>query len=111
MAWSSLMELLNKAPSIEIINKVEECVTTCLTDLPVQELFVRVLQPGRTRMVSVHVVLPASYEVKRLSDLDGIRSITLNKLKEIHPSTFVDIIFTADRYWGAPIKSNNEQIQ
>ena len=105
MAWKALMELLNRAPSPEVVQGVEEAVRTSLIDLPVVESFVRVLQPGRTRMVSVHVVLPEDYSVTSLRQLDGIRVKVLSALEELHRPTIVDVIFTADRLWGAPIDS------
>lgn len=106
MAWQSLMELLNRAPSREIIEKVEKVVSACVSDLPVQELFVRVLQPGRTRLVTAHVVLPADFRLNTFSHLDEIRTQTLAELQKVHPSTFIDLIFTTDRFWGAPAIEN-----
>ena len=105
MAWKALMELLNRAPSPEVVQGVEEAVQASLKDLPVLESFVRVLQPGRTRMVSVHVVLPEDYPVTSLGQLDDIRARVLTALEKLHRPTIVDVIFTADRLWGAPIDS------
>lgn len=102
MAWQSLMELLNRAPSAEIVREVEEVVGLCTGDLPVKELFVRVIQPGRTRMILAHVILPSDYSIDSLPMLDAIRTETLIELKKIHQSTAVDLVFTADRTWGAP---------
>ena len=102
MAWRSLMELLNRAPSREITQQVEEIVARGISTLPVQELFVRVLQPGRTRMVAAHAVLPPDFRINSLSELDKIRSIVLTELQQAHPSTVMDLIFTNDRFWGAP---------
>ncbi len=96
------MELLNRAPSKEITQQVEEIVIRGTSTLPVQELFVRVLQPGRTRMVAAHVVLPPEFRISSLSELDRIRSNVLKELQQAHPSTVVDLIFTNDRFWGAP---------
>jgi predicted Co/Zn/Cd cation transporter (cation efflux family) len=59
MAWRALMELLNRTPSPEIVQEVDEIVRNRLSRLPVQALFVWVIQPGRTRMVLIHVVLPS----------------------------------------------------
>jgi cation diffusion facilitator family transporter len=106
MAWNALMELLNRAPSSEITSQVENIVEQCIGELPVQELFVRVLQPGRTRIVSAHVVLPADFHIGNLSTLDNTRERTLMELKKIHPSTMIDMLFTADRCWGAPASQN-----
>lgn len=107
MAWNALMELLNRAPSEAVVRSVEEVVTRCLSDLPVTESFVRVLQPGRTRLVSVHVVLPEEYPVTGLRELDQIRKKTEVELQNLHSSTYLDLIFTADRRWGAPLNDGD----
>ena len=103
MAWKALMALLNKAPDSQIVEQVKKIVDVSLAELPVQERFIRVIQPGRQRWVLVHVVLPSDYEPGRLSPLDAIRSQTHEALRKAHVATFVDILFTADRQWGAPL--------
>ena len=105
MAWKALMELLNRAPSKEVVQEVEEAVQASLNDLPVIESFVRVVQPGRTRMISVHVVLPGDYSITSLGQLDEIRAEVQATLDELHRPTIVDVLFTADRRWGAPVGS------
>ena len=105
MAWKALMELLNRAPSPAVVESVEAAVTESLKELPVVESFVRVLQPGRTRMVSVHLVLPRDYPVSGLPELDAIRAEVQTALEQLHKPTIVDVLFTADRIWGAPVGS------
>jgi cation diffusion facilitator family transporter len=107
MAWKALMELLNRAPSPELVKSVEEVVAKSLGDLPVVEAFVRVLQPGRTRMVSVHVVVPKEHPISSVGELDEIRTRTLKALQKLHDLTFVDVLFTEDRRWGAPLGSGD----
>ncbi len=102
MAWHALMALLNRAPAPAIVAQAREMVAAATAELPVQECFVRVLQPGRTRMVLVHLVLPSDFRVEGLPSLDAIRAKTLAPLREAHPATFLDMIFTADPQWGAP---------
>lgn len=102
MAWSALMEMLNRAPSKAIVDEVTREVAAELAELPVQELFVRVIQPGRTRMVMAHVVLPANFEIEKLSQLDAIRHQTLMRLEKNHAPVEIDLVFTADPQWGAP---------
>ena len=104
MAWQALMELLNRTPSRDIYQEVEDIVRNSTTHLPVQKLYVRVIQPGRSRMVLVHVVLPIEFQVDGLAMLDAIRSETLEKLKKAHLATALDMIFTTDVLWGAPAK-------
>ena len=96
------MELLNRAPSPEILQQVDDVLRKCTAVLPVQALFVRVIQPGRTRMVPAHVVLPAEFQVDGLPMLDAVRAETLEKLKAAHLATVLDMVFTADPGWGAP---------
>ena len=102
MAWRALMELLNRTPSPKIVQEVDEIVRKCTARLPVQALFVRVVQPGRTRIVLTHVVLPSDFHVGGLPFLDTLRSETLKELKAAHTDSALDMIFTADPDWGAP---------
>jgi predicted Co/Zn/Cd cation transporter (cation efflux family) len=103
MSWKALMELLNRAPDRTVVKQVIDIVDANLADLPVQERFVRVVQPGRQRMVLVHVVLAADYRPDGLSQLDAIREQAQEALSKAHVATIADILFTADRQWGAPL--------
>ena len=103
------MELLNRAPSPEIVQQVDEIVKKCTAGLPINSLFVRVIQPGRTRMVMVHVVLPSNFQVNGLPMLDAVRKETLKELKTAHLATVLDIVFTADPVWGAPTGIHTEE--
>ncbi len=103
MSWTALMELLNRAPDRSVVDEVTEFVDANLKDFPVQERFVRVVQPGRQRIVLVHIVLPSGYNRDSLEHLDAIRSQTYEALSRAHADTIVDILFTADRQWAAPI--------
>jgi predicted Co/Zn/Cd cation transporter (cation efflux family) len=102
MAWQALMEVLNRTPSPQLLEEVTQIVRECTADLPVQELFVRVIQPGRTRMVAAHVVLPDDFTVGGLAAFDAIRHKTEDRLKQDHASTVLDLLFTADPRWGVP---------
>jgi len=102
MAWRALMELLNRAPSDEIVDQVKEAVRHGITELPAREHFVRVLQPGRLRIVLVHVVLPSDLPMMTLDRFDVARARTLKQLRDRHLATVLDMVFTADRRWGEP---------
>lgn len=103
MAWNALMELLNRAPTPEVLEEVRGIVDANLSELPLLERFIRVVQTGRQRMVLVHVVLPTDYRPDGFGPLDAIREKTGRALAKAHPGTLVDILFTADRQWGAPL--------
>ena len=102
IAWQALMELLNRAPTQPVVQEAEDIVKKCTAMLLVQKLFVRMIQPGRSRMILVHVVLPADYAFDGLPEVDAIRAATLQQLQKIHPATTLDIVFTADPFWGEP---------
>jgi cation diffusion facilitator family transporter len=108
MAWQALMELLNRTPPAEIVQQVTKTVAACTAELPVQQLYVRVIQPGRTRMVLAHVVLPRDFQVRELESLDALRAHTLEVLQKAHLATILDMVFTADPGWGAPFSLGAE---
>lgn len=103
MASNALMALLNRAPTSEIVEQVTSIIDSSLAALPVQDRFIRVIQPGRQRLVLVHVVLPADYCPDGLSQLDKIREEAHRSLHKTGVATVVDIVFTTDRQWGAPL--------
>ncbi len=102
MAWQAIMELLNRAPPPEVVAQVNETIAACTADLPVQALFVRIVQPGRSRMVLAHVVLPKDFPIEGLAQLDALRAKTLAALQKAHLATVLDMVFTADPALGAP---------
>ena len=102
MSRNALMELLNRAPKSEIVEQIRRKIEACTADLPVEKLYLRVIQPGRTRMVLAHVVLPSDFRVEGLAQLDAIQAKTLERLRTDHPDTTIDMIFTADASLAAP---------
>ena len=102
MARNALLELLNRSPSAELVEKVTTELSESIAELPVQAVYVRVIQPGRTRMVTAHVVLPEDYTVGRLAELDDVRRRAQKHLEREHRPTVVDLFFTTDATWGKP---------
>jgi len=58
------------------------------------------IQPGRLRMVSAHVVLPEDC-VLELRQLDAIRARAQAALEADYRPVIADLLFTADPAWGA----------
>jgi predicted Co/Zn/Cd cation transporter (cation efflux family) len=102
--WLALMEILNRAPSHEVRARVRAAVESSLGDLPVRLLYVRTVQPGRTRYVSAHVVFPEAYDPPGIASLDRLREKTHGALQADHPGTILDMVFTADERWGVDEK-------
>lgn len=103
MAWTAVMEFLNRAPAPDVVLKVKDTLETVLRPLPLQAIQLRITQPGRTRMVLAHVVLPTDFTVERLSDLDAYHRSCQSALQQEYPMTTLDVIFTADRDIGAAL--------
>jgi predicted Co/Zn/Cd cation transporter (cation efflux family) len=99
MAWQALMEFLNRAPSAELVTQVRQIIGESLVELPVQKLCVRVLQPGRTRMVLAHVVLPGDFAFETLKQTDQLTARAAAALKRHHPTTILDLVFTTEAEW------------
>jgi cation diffusion facilitator family transporter len=99
MAWQAIMELLNRTPSQAIADEVKAIVEAQLKDLPVRRLWVRVIQPGRSRMVGVHVQLPGDHALTP-AQLDRVRAKTALALRERYQPITLDMIFIGDAYWG-----------
>jgi cation diffusion facilitator family transporter len=108
MAWTALMSLLNRAASPEINEKITSLVKESLVELPVEEVFVRVIQPGRTTLVLVHIVLPKEYAPEKLRVLDEQRNKTLEPLNKHYQNVVLDMLFTTDRIWGAPMSESTK---
>lgn len=103
LAWRSLMELINRAPPEGVYAAVERTVRAALVELETESLVVRVLEPGRTRLVWVHVVLPRDLDI-RVEGLDAYRRQVDQALAQHHAQTLVDIVFTKNPEWGAQLQ-------
>jgi cation diffusion facilitator family transporter len=101
MAWDALMELVNRSPSLEIRSSVRTSVEEALANVPIQELQVRVLQPGRTRLVFVHVILEAEAAMT-VEAMDRLRDQLQSVLSELHSTTQLDVLFSKNPKWASP---------
>jgi len=99
MAWQAIMELLNRTPSAAIADEMKAIVESELQGFPVKRLWVRVIQPGRSRMVGVHVQLPGDHAMTP-SQLDAVRARTAAALRKRHEPLTLDMIFIGDEFWG-----------
>lgn len=99
--WQSLMELLNRTPSLKLVELIREEIREALSDLPVRRISVRVVQPGRRRLVLAHVVLPDDFESGSITRLDHARHLAAQALQRDYGETVLDVVFTADPDYGA----------
>ena len=102
MAWRALAAMLNRAPPPEARAPIVATIRETLSDLPSQMVYVRMIRPGRTWLVAVHVVLPVDFPVAGLATLDDIRERVQASVRRDHGFAIVDVLFTADRKWAEP---------
>jgi predicted Co/Zn/Cd cation transporter (cation efflux family) len=102
IARRAILELLNRAPPEDIAGPVRDAVRQALADLPVQNLYLRMVRPGRTLYLVVHAVMPDDFRVGRLATLDALRERVDAAVRKVHPRAVVDAMFTASERWAAP---------
>lgn len=102
MARQSILELLNRAPDEAFERRVNAAVDEALASLPVRERHVRMVRPGRTLYVLVHVVLSERFALDGVEQLDAIRARLDAAVRRLHSPVMVDAVFTADRRWAEP---------
>ncbi|MCA1743401.1 MAG: hypothetical protein LC631_05575 [Desulfovibrionales bacterium] len=102
MATQALRELLNKAPAESVSLPVRKAVARALTHVETKEVRFRMVCPGRTFYLMVHIVLPENTPFNSLSAQDGLRDIIDAEVRGYHPLLVCDVIFTADGRWAAP---------
>jgi len=108
LAWQALMALLNRAPAPMVRGPVEATVRQALADLPSRSLNIRMIRPGRSLYLAVHVVLPADFSFGGLPKLDAIRARVQGAVRRRHGAAVVDVLFTADERWAAPTAASAE---
>ena len=108
MAWNALMELVNRSPSAAVRSTVRTSVEKVLASVPASQISVRVLQPGRSRLVFVHVILQADATMP-IEEMDILRTRAQAALAAHHALTQLDILFTKDPRWGAPLEMEQPQ--
>jgi len=102
IAWASMMGLLNRAPEPEVVATARSAVHQGLSALPVREVAVRVIKPGRRHMIGAHVLLEAGRS-PAMAELDAARQRVSEALLAHDRNAMVDLIFTEDPRWYAEL--------
>ncbi|GLP96037.1 cation transporter [Paraferrimonas sedimenticola] len=101
MAKYAVLQLLNRTPDVHLVDSAKTEIVETLDGLDVQALYVRVLQPGRSRMVIAQAVVAPTADLS-LAQQDKLRLNAYQKLNQAHPHTTLDLTFTFDSGWGLP---------
>ncbi|RFA24640.1 cation transporter [Alkalilimnicola ehrlichii] len=107
MAGRAFTELLNKTPPDSVAKPVTHAIEKALAGLPTERIYTRMVRPGRTLYVIVHVVLNKRFPLEGLEQLDRIRHDVDAAVRNVHAHTVVDVLFTAHERWAAPIAPSN----
>jgi len=107
MASQALQELLNKAPAENFALPVRKAVAKALAHVETKKVRFRMVCPGRTFYLMVHVVLPEDTPFNSLSAQDRLRDLIDYEARRYYPLLVCDVIFTADDRWAAPSVDNS----
>ncbi len=102
IAMRAIMELLNRSPAETVRQPVQAQVEGAVAGLPVEELHLRMVHPGRTLYVLIHVVLPADHRPEGLAALDAVRNDVARAVHSVAPKAVIDVVFTGDASWAQP---------
>lgn len=102
MAGRGLMALLNRSAPETVTTSIESLVKDALAALPTRAIYLRVVQPGRTTYVTVHVLLDEAGADLDLRTADRLRVAVVGALARKHAPIIVDIVFTTIEEYAAP---------
>lgn len=94
--------LLNEAPDDATVDAVRADVAQALDGLEIERFYLRVLRPGRTTYVLVHVLVPPGGLGLDVAAADGWREKVLAALAPRHAPLDLDVVFTGDPVFAAP---------
>lgn len=102
LTWNSLMALLNRAPSSKIRQPIVSAIHSAISDLTTTDVHVRMIQPGRTPYMLVHVLLSENGHQLTTKDLDSYRIRILEAVLEVHKPVVIDVVFTTNKKFAVP---------
>ena len=102
MARRGLLALLQRAPALDVVGSIEGLVRSALADLPIRTLYVRVVQPGRTTYVLIHVLLDDTAAGLTIDRTDELRRAIVAAVVGRYPPAIVDVVFTTVAEFAAP---------
>ena len=92
-------ELLQIAPVAEVQKEVKERFDIAIAEFPVEKSYVRMVKIGRFFYCLCQLIMPASYRIQRVKDLDEIRGRIAAGLEGVHPKLVLDVLFTENEEW------------
>jgi predicted Co/Zn/Cd cation transporter (cation efflux family) len=100
MVRQGIGELLIVAPDETLQQEVRKRIRGIIDDQGFEHAYLRTVKIGRWFSVVIHMVVPASFRLERVAELDAIRRRAAQALEGIQPNLVVDIIFCEDVRWA-----------
>lgn len=96
----SLREVIHKAPTSDIVDKMEEQLKKSLINVGFNSIKFRVSKRGRRIYVLVHIIVNEEFSSSSIDELDDIRKYSHAMMKEIYPSIEMDLVFIKDPFFA-----------
>jgi predicted Co/Zn/Cd cation transporter (cation efflux family) len=93
---------LQRAPDGPIVASIESLTRGALGDLPLRNLYIRVVQPGRTTYVLIHALLDADTPGMNVRTADRHRRAVIDAVTAAHAPVILDLLFTAEAELAEP---------
>ena len=92
----NVAELLVIAPPPPLQHEVRGRFNRAIQGVPVEKTYVRMSKVGRYFYILNQIVVPRSFKLDRVKNLDDIRRKIATELEDIHPKLVIDTLFTED---------------
>lgn len=96
----SLSEVIQKSPTSELIEKMENQLEKSLIDVKFSSIKFRVSKRGRGIYLLVHVIVDDKFASSSIVELDEIRRHSYAMLKKIYPLIEMDLVFIKDQIFS-----------
>lgn len=101
-AARSLSGLLQRAPDGRIVASIESLTRAALGDLPLRNLHIRVVRPGRTTYALIHALVDADAPGMNVRAADRHRRAVIDAIAAVHAPVILDLLFTAETEFAEP---------
>jgi cation diffusion facilitator family transporter len=100
MALQGIGEMLHVAPEPAEQQRVRARFDAAVSAYDFEKTMLRMVRVGRYFYLMIHVVLPASFPLTGVGDLDRMRDELKDELRDLHPALVTDIVFIGDERWA-----------
>ena len=90
----NVAELLQVAPSPSVQRDVHEKFDRAVEDLELEKSYLRMVKVGRYFYLLAQLVVPPTFRLNRVKELDDIRARIAEGVKDVHPRMVLDTLFT-----------------